>query len=134
MQPDRPHAGIFLLVKMASILDGELAQTLVDALTDARIPQSLAIVSIEVDPNSPPWNPSTIELNHACRGWVDSYAATEIGAGAVLASDRKVFVICASLVIVPNTSDHITIDGLSYAIVSVGRDPAGAAWILQVRR
>ena len=119
---------------MTSILDGELADTLVDALNIARIPQTLNIVRRVVDPNSPPWDPTSVEATYSCSGWVDTYTATEIGAGAVQASDRKAFVICSSLAVTPLAGDHVVIDSVSYSIMSVQRDPAGACWVIQARR
>ena len=119
---------------MTSILDGELAETLVDALNSASIPQALSFVRTEVDPDSPPWDPSSTDVSYPCSGWVDDYRATDRLDGSILTNDRKVFVLVSSLSVTPAASEHLTIDGLSYSIVSVEVDPAGACWVMQARR
>jgi hypothetical protein len=119
---------------MTSILDGELAETLVDALDNARLPQAMSITREEVDPESPPWDPSSITVSYACRGWVDEYKATDRLDGSVSVNDRKAYVLVSSLATTPTSTDHLVLGSLNYSIARIDRDPAGAAWVLQVNR
>lgn len=125
---------------MASILDGELAEAIADALDEASIPQSITVTRTTVTDDPTPWAPGsgdeTIEqVPHACKGWRDSYDAAYAAAsgGSVLATDVKVIVLATTLDIEPTTSDTVTVGGSTWAIISVSRDAAGATWELQAR-
>lgn len=114
-----------------SVLDGELADLLTDALTDADIPQS-CVVTVQSH-SGPDYAPIITNLPHTCKGWADTYAAFELADSSVRSDDRKVFVLCASLAIVPVPGSSVTIGSKTFEIVGVQRDPAGAAWVLQCR-
>lgn len=114
-----------------SILDSELATILTDALTAFDIPQSCVVTRNEV--SGPPFDPIITPVAHPCKGWVDNYNQIDHVDSSVMVNDRKVFVVCSSLDIVPSTADTLTISGTTYAIVSVQRDPARACWVIQGR-
>jgi hypothetical protein len=115
-----------------SILDdGTLATSLTDALIGADIPQSCVVTTQEQ--TGDPWAPVTVNVDHNCSGWVDSYDTAERANGDVQVNDRKVFVLCASLDVVPAPSNTVTIGGSTYSIITVTRDPAGACWVCQCR-
>lgn len=114
-----------------SILDGELATALTDALIGADIPQAAVVTTQET--SGPPWEPVTVDVPHNCSGWVDSYETAEIDGENILRSDRKVYVLCNALDVTPAPLNTLTIDGATFSIIAVERDPAGAAWVLQCR-
>lgn len=114
-----------------SILDHELAEQLTDALTSAGIPAACTVTRLET--SGPPWNPTTEQVPYACSGWQDQYSAAERANASVLISDAKVFVLVASLAIMPAPGNSISINGSTYSIISVQRDPAGACWEIQAR-
>ena len=74
---------------MTSILEGELAQTIADALTDADIPYDVTItrtVPGEPDPETP-WIPGEpVVTNYACQGFTETFEADYISGGLVQAN------------------------------------------------
>ena len=114
-----------------SILDGELADLLTDALTNADIPQSCVVTRQEQ--SGPDYAPIITNVPYDCQGWIDDYAERDRDGTLVQVNDRRVFILCASLDITPSTADSVTVDGVSYSIISVQRDPAGAAFVIQAR-
>lgn len=115
----------------------DIAAQITDTLTSADILTALAVRRSTFVPNpETPWDPSsgtTEELDHACSGWVDTYAQSDVNGSTIQQGDRRVFILASTLDIEPTTADHVPLDGSAYGIVSVGRDPAGAAWVLQCR-
>jgi hypothetical protein len=72
-----------------SILDGELASQIADALTEADIP--LPCVVTRMVQSGPPWEPVLVPEPHACQGLVDSYSVEERGQNSsIAATDRNV--------------------------------------------
>lgn len=64
-----------------------------------------------------------------------SFAFMEIDGSAVLANDRKAIIPTLDLAIVPTLNDTITrADGSAWNVIGIKTDPAGAAWVLQIRR
>ena len=64
-----------------------------------------------------------------------SYARKEIDGEVIRPEDQKAVIAQLSLTPVPTLNDTITrMDGSVWNVVSVMTDPAGAAWVLQVRR
>jgi hypothetical protein len=117
-----------------SILDSELAEQLADALISADLPTDVVLTRTEQDPESPPWAPVDIDIDHPCKGWRDTYSAADRIAGDVLTSDVRVFVIASTIDTVPTTSDRVSVNGSALgSVVRVSVDPATAAWELQVR-
>jgi len=114
-----------------SVLDDQLAEFLTDALIAFDIPQACVVTRSEM--GGDPAEPTIITTPHSCEGWVDTYQASERIDDSVLVSDRKVFVVASTLSITPTTSDTVTIGGATFSIISIQRDPAGAAWVLQAR-
>lgn len=66
---------------------------------------------------------------------VSDYCAGQIDGTLIKAGDRKVLFIAESMspVLVPEAGDRVTVEGATYFIVSVGRDPAVATYACQVR-
>jgi len=117
---------------MNSILQGDLASLLTDALEAERIPYPLAIRRTELD-TSDPFNPGSHDVDYAAQGWLDTYAATDIDGTLIRTTDVKAFALCSSITITPATTDKLLANSKTYTIVSVQRDPAGACWVIQAR-
>lgn len=116
---------------MSILTDGTLAARLADALALNDIPCDVAIVRQESDGD--PFNPVVTDVTHNCQGWSDTYAARDIDGTLIRQSDVKAFVLCSSLDITPATTDKYVANSITYTIVSVQRDPAGACWVVQAR-
>ncbi|KIZ37085.1 MULTISPECIES: hypothetical protein [Rhodopseudomonas] len=129
----RVEAGFFSFRGHAhiSILDGDLADQLTDALIAADIPQSAVLTVQEL--SGPEWDPTYTDVPYDCLGWVDNYAQIDHVDSSVQVNDRKVYVLCSTLAVVPTTANTLTISGSTYGIIAIQRDPAGTAWVLQCR-
>lgn len=67
-------------------------------------------------------------------GFIDDYKDYQINETTIRRGDRKILVTGNSLRgIVPITGDEIKIEGVSYTIIKVLRDPAAATYTCQVR-
>lgn len=81
-------------------------------------------------------NPTT--SSYTCRGFIESYSQYELAGTMVLAQDKKIGLLGASIsggTVFPEGGDRVTIEGATYEIVGVPqRDPAGALYICQCRR
>lgn len=121
---------------MASILDDEIAATIADALTNADVTLDIVLsrtVPGEPDPETP-WIPGEpVTTNYSCKGWADHYEAAELVNTTILATDVKVMIVATTLAIEPAPSDHVTVRGDGYTVISVSTDPARAIWQLQAR-
>lgn len=68
------------------------------------------------------------------RGIIDDYDTRLIDGTRVQAGDRKVLILGDSIApVVPKPDDQVTIEGATYRIVRVARDPAAATYTCQVR-
>lgn len=121
---------------MASILEGELAQTIAEALLDADIPFDVVItrtVPGEVDPEQPWIEPEPEVLTFTCKGFTETFSADYISAGLVQADDVKVVILAPTLATTPQLSDVVTVRGQAYTIIRIIPDPALATIALQAR-
>lgn len=110
-----------------SILEGSLALDVAAALEAADAPYDL-VLNKRIAGTPVTWAP------HLCRGWRDQFAQDTVDGTLIRATDVRVMIIAGSLDVEPTTSDRVTVNGVTYAvIVSVKRDPAGALWELQAR-
>jgi hypothetical protein len=94
---------------------GVKAATLVKVTPGTRTPGSI----------SGGTNPTTV--SYSCSGFVSTFDAFQIDGALIRAEDRKVSLFASTLTagIVPEPNDKITIDGLTYGVVSIlERDPA----------
>lgn len=121
---------------MVSILDGELAETIADALQDAAIPFAITITR-DVPQDSPdPADPlPPITTDFPCQGFIDSYSAFDIANSLVSAGDAKIVVIANTLTMPspPGPGDRVTARGKTYSVINVSADPANALYELQAR-
>lgn len=121
---------------MTSILDGDIAEQIADALTGAGLP--LDVTLVRTTPGTPdpetPWIPAPpIVTNHACKGWTDRFTEEWQAGTAILAGDERVFIIATTLDVTPQPGDVVTVRGDNRTIISVSTDPALASWDLQTR-
>jgi hypothetical protein len=109
---------------------GVLDATLVKVATGARTALSLANGT----------NPT--ETGYACKGFMSTESRTTLGAfmeitpGDLTKEERQTVTILGGSLpsgIVPLGGDRVTIESVTYAITMVTRDPAGAAYVCQVR-
>lgn len=116
---------------MASILEGELAEILSDALAQWGIPYPMTVTRGEE--TGPEYEPTVIYTNYDCQGWRDQYGQEDIDGTAIQTRDVRLLVLINSITIVPNSADKITANGETYGIVSVTIDPAGTVYDIQGR-
>ncbi|MGE0749338.1 MAG: hypothetical protein AB7K64_02010 [Variibacter sp.] len=116
-----------------SVLEGEIAETVADALLEAAIPLDLVLTRTTPgggDPFDP--DPPT-STDYACKGFLDSYSVLERAGSLIEAGDAKIVIVATTLSIEPAPGDSVTVRGKSYAIVNVSADPAVALYELQGR-
>jgi hypothetical protein len=75
----------------------------------------------------------TIERQYTGRGFVEDYTEDQIDGTRVQVGDRKITILGASITVVPEIGDSLTIEGATYIIVHIRRDPAGATYECQSR-
>lgn len=120
-----------------SLLEGELAGIIGEALTGADLTYELVIprtTAPERPPGWPtwqPWEPETETVEHRCQGFVDTYSEFLIASGAVNAGDVKIVIVQSTLEIEPQTTDIIIARGKTYTVLAIAEDPARAT--LEVR-
>ena len=114
-----------------SILLGSLADDISAALTAAGVPYELTVSRTVT--TGDPWDPTITTTNYACQGWRDEWTLDELASTLISVTDLKFVILGTSLAIAPTTADRVIVDGVSHAIVSVHRDPAGATFTLQAR-
>ena len=75
------------------------------------------------------------EASYACKGFIDNYAARQYDNELILQGDRKITLLGASIAgaQVPSIADKVTIEGTTWNIVGVVRDPAAATYECQAR-
>lgn len=119
---------------MASILEGELAQTIADALLDAEIPFDIVVSRSTTADGPNQWTPgAAVTTTYACKGFVEDWSIEYIAAGMVQANDLRVVIFAATLAIAPEPGDTVTVRGKSYGVLTVSPDPAVATFVMQVR-
>lgn len=99
---------------------------------------TLPATLIKVAPGTPtPGNliggTNPVETSCGCDGYVAGYNAFELVNTLIQANDRKIVLFGASLTVVPATDDKVTIDGNTYRVIAVNRDPVKATYTLQAR-
>lgn len=106
---------------LKAIGPGVLPATLIKVTSGTRTPGSLTDGT----------NPTSV--SYSGRGFVDDYNLEQKSNTLVQEGDRMVVLIGDSFSVTPETSDKITIEGSTYVIVSVMRDPDAATYTCQVR-
>jgi len=94
------------------------------------------------DAANPAAGKSTSEASHSCRGFLDKYQAgqfrqgfTEAGGTLVKEGTRKALILGNSLPngIVPEPQDKFTVEGTTFIIVNVTRDPDKATYEMELK-
>ncbi|MDF1599719.1 hypothetical protein PZ895_08005 [Mesorhizobium sp. YIM 152430] len=120
-----------------SLLEGELANIIGDALVSADIPYDVTIIRLtsgESDPSTP-WIPGEPTLTeYTGKGFVDSYSVFERAASSIETGDIKIVLVANTFSIVPNPADEIRARGVIYNVIDVQPDPARATYAVQARR
>lgn len=114
----------------------DIAGLVHDNISDGVLPATLIKVTEgERDPNNLAGGLNSTETSYSARGFIDSYNDNQINNTTVLRSDRRITLIGNSIQgrQIPNTDDKITIEGSTYDIVNVQRDPAAATYVCQAR-
>jgi hypothetical protein len=72
---------------------------------------------------------------HTARGVVETYQAAQVDGAMILRGDRRVLLLAGTIADgeVPAPGDRIEIEGGTYSVVGVERDPAGAQYSCHVR-
>ena len=117
-----------------SILD-QLAEDVSNALIAEGVADTVIVTRSETIGDTPydPGSGETTQVEYTCQGWRDQYEQDMRDGTLIQANDVRVMIVASTLSITPTTADDITIDGRTFGIVSVQRDPAGALWDVQAR-
>lgn len=110
------------------LLDGDLRAEIGEALYEIMLPAVLHKAVVTYDDAGAPVKSFT---DHACLGFVDSYAAVLRYSGALPDEAVKIVVLQASLAVEPTKDDEITIRATRYKVGRIDQDPAQATWELQ---
>lgn len=122
-----------------SLLQGELAQIIGDALIGADIPYEMTIVRVtqEAAPDDWPswqeWTGTVTTTEHVVQGFIDTYSAFLVASGVVNEGDVKILLIQTTLPFRPELADVIRARGQTYTILAVSEDPAQATLELRAR-
>lgn len=76
---------------------------------------------------------NSVTTEYKGKGFVDDYENSRIDGTIIQVGDRKVVLLGASFSVKPETDDTVLIEGDTWTIVRVTRDPAGATYECQAR-
>jgi hypothetical protein len=121
---------------MTSLLKGSLARTVADALAGVAYPITVrhATGPAVYDPVTGIFVTPTVDL--PCRGWMDDFTVFEraLGSSTILATDRKVVILCETISAAPAVSDKVDVgDGVWRRVAAVEQDAAAATWTLRAQ-
>lgn len=124
-----------------SILEGEIAEIVADALIGADVPYQVYIVrttNTEPPPDWPThiiWEGSPVTTEYAVMGWVDTFSANLIAQGVVNVDDAKIVLLQPTMPFRPVLADLIKARGQTYTVLGVhAEDPAKATLELRAKR
>jgi hypothetical protein len=88
-------------------------------------------------PTQPTGGTIPTSVSHACKGFIDSQRKRNVG-GTLAADGTKIVVLIGDTInggaTAPTTADQVTIEGSTYSIEKIDRDPDAATYTMQVRR
>ena len=84
------------------------------------------------DPNAGSESGTSETIQSGIEAVITAYKNFEINGNQIVAGDRKVFILAGSLTVIPKVNDQIEFGGVRHRIKDVGKDPAGAMYVLQV--
>ena len=122
-----------------SLLKGGIAKLALKGMKSAKMLLPATLTKVTPGTRTPGTysagtNPTT--ATYSALGLLVDYQASEIKDTLIQQGDRKVLLMGASIQggQVPGPDDRITIDGLTFRIIDVDRDPASATYICQSRK
>lgn len=129
MRPDifgADIAGAIFEAMGADLLPATLTRPIHGARDPANLTAGLTVYGAG-DPQS---------ASYPCRGFSDDYADGQVDGTLIMLGDRKILLLGKSLpdTVDPLPGDLIAIEGASWRVIAVKRDPAGATFECQVRR
>lgn len=75
------------------------------------------------------------QTEFAFEGIIDDYNENLIDGTSILQGDRKILIVGGTVdsLVVPKVGDSISMEGLTYNIINIKRDPAAATYSCQAR-
>lgn len=117
-----------------SILEGELAEVIAEALIDADVPFAMSLTRTTITPPPNDWTPGTeVTETFQCQGFIETYSDLLKAGTFIQEGDRKAVILTVTLSTTPTLTDLLIVHGRTYSIHSIGYDPARATIELQVR-
>lgn len=124
-----------------SILLGELAQTISEALIDANVPYEIIVPRTtqteppEDWPTWEPWEGETVTTEHKMQGFIVDYDEALIAAGVVSMDDVRIVILQPTIPsgLTIGLADIVQAQGKSFTILNISEDPAGATLELRAR-
>lgn len=123
-----------------SLLEGDIAEILADALEAADLPYPMTIPRLYQEPRPEDWPswqewpaPITV-VEHEFQGFVDVYDARLIAAGVVDVGDVRIILIQQGMPFRPELTDTIVARGETYTILDITEDPARATLEVRAKR
>ena len=115
----------------------DIAKVVADSIKAAGDLLDATLISItpgtatDADPNLV----ASTQTTHTCKGFIDKYRDDQIDGTIIRKGDRKVTLLgdTISPSVAPKTNDQVIIEGDTYDVQNVDRDPAGATYELQSR-
>jgi predicted dinucleotide-binding enzyme len=118
-----------------SILEGELAQVISEALIDANVPFDITVRRTEIV-GGVPWEPGSgeeVTTNYPAKGFVADFSTLERAQTLIEANDVKIVILLPTIDTMPLTSDSVIARGKVYSIIRLSPDPAMATLEIQAR-
>lgn len=121
-----------------NLFGANISGVIAKAIGPGILPASLIkVVAGTRDPSNlsgPSLNSST--TSHAARGFIDDYSAFLIDGTRIKTGDRRVMLLGDTIADnkIPVQSDRVVIEGVSWLVIKVDRDPDAATYTLQVRQ
>lgn len=114
---------------IAGKVAGALGKHLLPATLTSKTPGTRTAGSLSAGTNSD-------STQASARGIIDDYDSAQIDGTLIQKDDRKVLLLGGTISggVVPKPGDQVAIEGSTYNVVRVARDPAAATYTLQVRR
>lgn len=116
-------------VDIAKLIDENLSPRLLDATL-------VKVTAGTRTPGSLTAGTNSTTVNHACKGFIEDYKSDRVDGTVIQFGDRMVILVANSIssgTVEPVGQDQVIIEGDTYRIVNVERDPAAATYTCQAR-
>ncbi len=121
---------------MTELFGIDAAQIFLDTLGDIVLDATLTVVTIGTrTPGALTSGTQPSSATKTAKGYIEDYDNDQIDETIVAKGDRKVVLLAGSIQdnAVPKNGDTITIEGVTFTIMDVGRDSLQAIYICQGR-